>query len=388
MRILIAAAAFSAEMSGVQRHAFNMAQALLRREEIQAVYLVVAPWQRRLAEDFARNADSKLTVCEVAMGNSAIARNVWYYRKLPELARMLDVMIVHLAYPVPVNARAFPCPVAVTLHDLYPCEIPENFGFPKSLVNRRILHQCMNTVDGIACVSETTRERMREYLSARICNKAVCIPNCVLPMPQAIKPGAAALHGEPFLLCMAQHRRNKNIPLLLRGFAQLVRERRIDVQMRLLVVGIDGPETRWIHHVAVEHKLNESVRFLSGLSEAELHWCYANCEALVAPSSTEGFGLPVAEGLLAGCRVVCSEIGAHREIGSEHCHFVDLHGDAENALAEGIVSALDTPRPVAVSFPQLSMDAVGTQYLRFHRRLIEARSVESRSGLRVATRGV
>ena len=387
MKILIAAAAFSTEMSGVQRHAFNAALALLLREEVQAVHLVVAPWQQKLTQSVASAQDRRLMVHAAAMGSSAIARNAWYYRQLPELARKLRADVVHLAYPVPVNARAFPCPVAVTLHDLYPCEIPENFGFPKSLVNRRILRQCLDAVDGIACVSETTRERMREYLPTRLDAKAVCIPNCVLPMPKAVRPEAAVPAGEPFLLCVAQHRRNKNIPLLLRSFARLVRERQIDARMRLLIVGIDGPETERVHRVAAERRLSERVHFLCGLSEAELHWCYANCEVLVAPSSTEGFGLPVAEGLLAGCRVVCSEIGAHREIGGEHCRFVDVRGDAEAALAEAIVTALQTPRPPAVSFPQLSLEAVGAQYMRFYRRLIEAKAIESQSGLGVAVRG-
>ncbi len=35
----------------------------------------------------------------------------------------------------------------------------------------------------------------------------------------------------------------------------------------------------------------------------------------MVPSSMEGFGLPIVEGLVCGSRVVCSDIPAFREIG-------------------------------------------------------------------------
>jgi len=376
MNVLIAVPSCSAEMSGVQRHAFNVARSLLRRKEIQAVHLVVAPWQRGIAEDAARDMDGRFMVRAAEMSNSSMGRNAWYYRRLPVLAGKLGASVVHLAYPVPVNRHVFGCPVMVTLHDMYPYEIPENFRFPKVLANRMILRQCLCAVDGIACVSETTRRRMREYLPARLDAKTVCIPNCVAPMSGPMRPMAAGFRNEPFLLCVAQHRRNKNIPLLVRSFARLLRERKVDARMRLLVVGISGPETEWIRREVSEHGLKERVSLLSGLSEAELHWCYARCDAVVAPSSTEGFGLPVAEGMLAGCRVVCSEIGAHREIGAGHCYFVDLHGDAETALATAIALALDTARPEPASLPQLSAGAIGAQYIQLYQKLVETRAVE------------
>ena len=51
-----------------------------------------------------------------------------------------------------------------------------------------------------------------------------------------------------------------------------------------------------------------AVMLVSGISDAEMQWCYRNCDLLLAPSTIEGFGLPVAEALLAGCRIVCSDI--------------------------------------------------------------------------------
>ena len=43
MRVLLGAATFATSISGVQRHAFNMARVLLNRPEIEQLHIVVAP---------------------------------------------------------------------------------------------------------------------------------------------------------------------------------------------------------------------------------------------------------------------------------------------------------------------------------------------------------
>ena len=85
-----------------------------------------------------------------------------------------------------------------------------------------------------------------------------------------------------------------------------------------------------------------------------MQWCYARCEALAAPSITEGFGLPVAEALLAGCRSSVRIYPAYREVGDGHCRFVTLRKNAEEALAEAIVATLRNQRRRPISLPQFS----------------------------------
>ena len=372
MKIMLAAAAFSSEMSGVQRHGFNVVRCLLAQPEISAVHLVVAPWQRALVQSFHFEGDERLKVHLAPMDHSAVGRNLWYARSLPLLAEQEGVDLVHLSYPAPIQAGAYRCPVAVTLHDLYPYETPGNFGFIKSLFIRLILRRCLHRVDAIACVSQTTRQKLRQHLPSAQ-HKAVCIYNCVTPSRAvADRPPVPGWDQAPFLLCVAQHRRNKNIPFLLRTLVELLKNRRIDHEMKLLIVGIPGPETRRIRRAIASHGLEDRVILLDGLSEAELGWCYANCEALVAPSSTEGFGLPVAEALLAGCRIVCSEIPAFTEVGEGQCRFVALDGDDVQALASAIAETLTQPRPAPIELPQLSMNELGAQYVALYRRLIAA----------------
>lgn len=386
MRVLIAAAAFSSEMSGLQRHAFNVVQCLLQRPEVTAVHLVVAPWQRQLAETASRGSDGRLSTHMADMRQTSIGRNCWYYLRLPEIAAALNIDLVHLSYPMPINSQAFSCPIMVTLHDLYPYEIPLNFGFPKFIFNRLVLQQCLKQVDAIACVSDTTLHRLKQYGPASAQDRAVRIYNCVEPMRPDNSPRAIpGWQGEPFLLCVAQHRRNKNIALLIRSFARLLRLGQIDHTTRLFVVGINGPETPRINRLVSRYALDERVQFFAGLSESQLQWCYANCRALIAPSVTEGFGLPVIEAQLAGCSVVCADIPAHREVGGEHCTFVSLCENPEAELADSIAETLQRPRTKPVSFPQFSAGVLAEQYVTLYQTLINALPLRRRSRFSVSS---
>ena len=371
MKVLIGAASYASNLSGIQRHACNVVRCLLLQQEVSMVHLVIAPWQRKLVETAGIKPDARLSLHIAEMVPSSLSRNFWHYRRLTELAARLKVDLVHLTYPMPVNAAAFSCPTVVTLHDMYPYEIPMNFGFPKFIFNRLALRQCLRNVDAIACVSDITRHRLEQYSSSAVAQKAVRIYNCVEAQPAcATQSPIPDWHGEPFLLCVAQHRRNKNLSLLIQTFDRLLRAQHLASNMKLIIVGIPAQETHTIHRLVSDLSRGKGISFLEGLSEAELQWCYTRCEAVIAPSLTEGFGLPVAEGLLAGCRIVCSDIPAHREVGDGHCRFVALGRDAEINLAEAIVEVLKEPKRTPAVLPQFSAPVLAQQYVSLYRKLI------------------
>ena len=377
MKILIAAASFAANMSGLQRHALNVARCLLPEPEISALHLVIAPWQQSFVQAAGFLQNPRIVTHVAEMDRSSLSRNLWYFRRLPELAAQLGADLVHLSYPMPVDASAFNCPTLVTLHDLYPYEIPMNFGFPKFIFNRIVLQQCLRNVDAIACVSEITLLRLRQYVPTTVWQKAIRIHNCVeAEKIRNPKPPLPGWGSERFLLCVAQHRRNKNIPLLIRTFHRLLRTAQVAPEMKLMIVGIAGPETRGIHRLVLTLGLDGKVCFLEGVSESELQWCYTHCEVVVSPSTVEGFGLPIAEALLAGCRIVCSDIPAFREVGDEQCRFVSLDRNAEEMLAEAIVAALDEPKGPPRSLPQFSAPVLAKQYTSLYRRLIASASFQ------------
>lgn len=370
MRILVAAASFTENMSGIQRHAISLARCLLIRPEIQSVIFVVAPWQEAMMRPVGLAADSRFVTLVAPMARHSTARNFWYYSQLPRLAAQLNADLVHLSYPMPIASAAYCRPTVVTLHDLYPCEIPMNFGFPRFIFNRIVLQHCLRSADAIACVSGATMTRLNQYFPETSW-KATRVYNCVeLDNGTSRKSPVDRCARQPFLLSIAQHRRNKNLSLLVRAYHRLIRSGQVPAETQLLVVGIGGPETRSLHRLVTERDLEGRVHFLEGLTEAELRWCYQQCEALVAPSITEGFGLPVAEGLLNGCRIICSDIPAHREIAENRCTLVPLGGRDEENLAAAVSSALRRPKPQAIALPQFTAPVLAEQYIGLYRQVI------------------
>lgn len=377
MNILIAAVTSNHAMSGVSRHAANLVKGLLTRPDVSSIHLLVAPWEYDYISKSISRPDARLHIHAVHLRPGRLHRNLWYYRTLPSVAEQLHVDIVHIAYPSAFRASAFPCPVVVTLHDLYPYDIPSNFGFPKVIFNRIILQQCLKNASAIACVSESTRFRLGIRMPQAM-SKAVTIFNCVESGPMPVKPPfISAWKDVSFLLCVAQHRRNKNIVTALRAFRQLIVRNEISAKARLVVVGMPGPESADLYRFVRAAHLADRVSFVSGISDAELQWCYRNCELLLAPSTMEGFGLPVIEGLFAGCRIVCSDIPAFREVGGDTCRFVEPGQGAHDAFAREIVASLREPRPAPALLPHLAPGCVSQQYLKLYQMLLAVPGVSS-----------
>lgn len=371
MRILIAAVSAASELSGVQRHAFNVASCLLSLPEIASVDLIIAPWQAHMTAAHAPAEAGRLQVHVEEIRNTVVARNIWFYNRLPSLARSLNVDLVHVCYPVPLQREAFHCPVVVTLHDFYPYEAPRNFGWIKAWLNRRVLQQCLRNADRVACVSDATIAALKMHAAPCIWRKVSRVYNSVglagvgSHQPEGLLPAAV-----PFLLCVAQHRHNKNIGLALRSFHLLLRRRAIDAKTRFLLVGIPGPETPHIQRLIEELGLRGLVILTEGLPDEALLWCYQHCAALVMPSFTEGFGLPAVEAQLAGCAVICSDIPVLREVGGDRCTFVPLVGNAVAAFANALSESLNRPRPEPVLLPQFCTAQIAREYFALYHEML------------------
>jgi len=91
--------------------------------------------------------------------------------------------------------------------------------------------------------------------------------------------------------------------------------------------------------------LSERVVLTGEIDETEKNWWYANCEAFVFPSISEGFGIPVLEAMQFGKPVFSSLFGSLPEIGGD-CAFYWRNFEPESMRAlflEGIKAFNQTP---------------------------------------------
>jgi glycosyltransferase involved in cell wall biosynthesis len=371
MHILIVALHRPIDPTGVCRHAANLARCLSDREEISQITIVIGEWQTQYFEALLGDNLAKVSLISVNIKNSATVRNLWFLFGLPKLAKHFQVDRIHLSFPLPFIRSYFPCSVITTIHDLYPYQFPENFGYQRARFNQIILRYCISQSDGFTCVSNTTLKTLHSYFPHIHKQKIpVAVTYNFVDFTQSEHLPIIDFQEKlqfPFILCVAQHRKNKNIELLIEAFYILISNNSIDPITRLVLVGSPGPETERLQTLIQNRELASSILMLSSINDLELCWLYKNCQLFVIPSSLEGFCIPIIEALSFSCKVVCSNIEIFQEIGSTDCTYFDLTGDAVRNLWQAIHNALVQPNFVGGgAYKRFSKSSVAEQYLDFH----------------------
>jgi glycosyltransferase involved in cell wall biosynthesis len=375
MHILIAALHRPTKPTGVCRHAANLARCLADLPEVTQVTLVTGAWQRHYFETAFGLSSPKIQIIDVAIQNRSSKRNLWFLFGLPKLANQLHPDVVHLAFPLPFWRSRFTCPVVATIHDLYPYECPENFGRVQAIFNRLFLQQCIAQSDGLTCVSQETLKQLNLFFPEICARKTVTVTynsvdfsDTVPQRPELFK----SRNNIQFLLSVGQHRKNKNLHLLIQAFANLLKNRKFKEATELILVGSPGPETEHLQQQIAALQLQPHIRLLASVSDQELCWLYQHCLLYVVASSTEGFCLPLVEALSLGCRVVCSDISILREVAVDDCVYFGLEGDSIENLEQAILETLHAPFRKQVSEDcRFSRITIANQYFQFYSKVME-----------------
>jgi glycosyltransferase involved in cell wall biosynthesis len=374
MHVLIAALHRPTKPTGVCRHAVNLSHCLADTNAVTKVTLVVGEWQRQYFETTFDLDSDKIDVVYIDIKNSSVVRNIWFMWGLPKLADRLRPDLVHLSFPLPFDRSQFPCPVVSTIHDLYPYECPENFGKIQAFFNRLFLKKCIEQSDGVVCVSQTTFDRFNFFFpnhpnleNLTVIYNIVDLDNIEPKIPVFFKK----IENTPFLLTVGQHRKNKNLDLLIDSYALLLETKQIKAATTLIIVGSNGPETENLIRQIRELKLETKVHLLGSIDDRELCWLYQHCKVFAAPSAIEGFCLPLAEAIHLSCQVVCADIPIFREIGSSECIYFDLQRDPIQNLSIAILQALQQPFSFeGTKFSRFSKTVISSKYLYFYSSIL------------------
>jgi glycosyltransferase involved in cell wall biosynthesis len=217
------------------------------------------------------------------------------------------------------------------IHDIIPIAFPE-YVSPGSCARHE---GRMNTVarlgSAIIVNSDYTARSVARYFEAR---QAPAPEIKVIPLGVAdrflrrdkLDPPRAAT---PYFVVVSTIEPRKNMLFLFavwRRLAELLGPK----TPRLVVVGRRGWENENIIDAFERSKsLGPYLVEAADLSDAGLASLLRGAVAMAAPSSVEGFGLPVVEALSLGVPVIASDIAAHREAGGRHAAFIDPIDGAE-----------------------------------------------------------
>lgn len=224
----------------------------------------------------------------------------------------------------------------------------------------------IDAANAIICVSAAERALLLRDFPG-VPEKVSVIPNGTDPRPRAaMSSQTPAPPGEDrLILTIGRLERYKNVDLVIKALQALPEP------ARLVVVG-DGPDRARLESLARTADPNRPVSIAGRISGQELETLLTTAAVVTSASDHEAFGLTLADGLMAGARVVASAIPAHHEIGelagpSAPITFIDPRNTPE--FTASLATALYAGRVSSGSFALPSWPDVAARTRRVYSQL-------------------
>ena len=232
------------------------------------------------------------------------------------------------------------------VHDLIPIEFPEYARPNHDEHHSRRIATVTNLADAIVVTTKATADILAPKLVASDRAPPVLVGLLGLDMPaQSAPPEVDIPH--PYFVCIGTIEPRKNHLLLLKLWRKMALEQGLDAP-HLVIVGRRGWENENIVDMLERcPSIRGKVHEFSRLTDSEVRALIENARALLMPSFSEGFGLPIIEALALGVPVLCSDIPPFVEIGGGVPEFFDpLDGPSWHAALTDY-AAPNSPRRAA-----------------------------------------
>lgn len=235
-----------------------------------------------------------------------------------------------------------PCPVVLTIHDLFFIGYPGQRRVLYDAVMRRLARLYARRAAAIIADSEYSKRAIVDRLGV---NKAKV---AVIPValgaeftPQPLNDAVMLRYGitSPYILYVGNFKPHKNLPRLLRAFSRLPKP--LQGNYQLVLAGGDRIHRPALEGLARTFGVADRVVFPGLIEDADLPVLYSGCALFVLPSIEEGFGLPALEAMACGAAVVTSNRAALPEVVGEAALLVDPEDEA--ALTAAMARVLSTP---------------------------------------------
>ena len=222
-------------------------------------------------------------------------------------------------------------PAVVTVHDLtFLLERERYRGRANAAWATSAVRSATRRARVVLCGSEETRDRIARHL--HVSPDRIVVTPYGVSRPFLSPPVVEPARRGSYLLFAGTLEARKGLDVLETALDLLAREGR---RPELVLAGAAG----WGSEASVDRLLRRpGVRFEPGPSDERLATLYRGALALVHPSRMEGFGLPVAEAMAAGCPVVASDLACVREFALD-APLYSPPGDAP-ALAASLAQVL------------------------------------------------
>jgi glycosyltransferase involved in cell wall biosynthesis len=306
------------ETGGSEIYARRLVPALLESGGLDLVLFASregAPALR--AEPWAGAAELvELPVNAASRGRRVLAEQIL----LPRAVRRARIDLLHNLFTTAPVARS--APQVTTILDLIYKRFPEAHSGIRSLGMSTLAPLSARRSTRIIAISEATKSDVVSFLGidpgrVDVTYLAPGFTEAGDPTPEAELRERHSLGDAPIVLSPSAHRPHKNLERLIDALGAIDRP---------VVLVVPGYATRWEGELAAHIRrrgMDQRVRFLGWLGDADLEGFYESSTCLAFPSLAEGFGLPVLEAMARGLPVACSNATSLPEVAGEAALYFD-----------------------------------------------------------------
>ena len=212
-----------------------------------------------------------------------------YYAKIP--------------YKLKANQR-----LVSTLYDMTPEKHPEYFFLSRFRSPHHRKGEWLDKSDLVISISQSSADDLIYYMpeiehklkvihlstNIRLVNQLCC----------------NQLKGKKYILFVGKRKGYKNAMTIFRALRKLKRH-----SIQPLVVFAGGGEWSKYEQNSIQTSGIKNMVMNISVSNTNLAWLYNHAEAVIVPSLSEGFSLPLIEALMFNTPVFASDIEAHKEVG-------------------------------------------------------------------------
>ena len=209
------------------------------------------------------------------------------------------------------------------VHDLIPLTHPQFCRAGEEAKHLQRLYNCVRAASGVVCNSQATMDGLTSLCRHHgwaMPHTAVALLAPELPEPTS---GAAPLDG-PYFVFVSTIEPRKNHLMILQLWEKLVRQMG-DAAPKLVIIGQRGWDYEQVTALLENSALLQGVVLeVSRCSDTEMVSYLRHSRALLFPSFTEGYGMPVVEALTLGVPVIASDLAVFREFASHVPDYIDV----------------------------------------------------------------
>ena len=310
MKWIVDATPLCYPLTGIGHYVRGMLQALSSIRPGWEFHLV-APYAP-LIDDTAPNIFWDPRTSRARKRRRAGWRAFWYDIELPRAVRNLGGADAFWAADGLVPWALGDIRVALSVYDFVPERFPRTMNwFPRTYRRMNARHWIPRAKWRLP-ISKATADEMIQIYGAPA--DAVIHPGIDKIFFDAITTAATTECSVDYVLAVGTLEPRKNLAAMVFAIESLVDSGHWPVGLELHLVGGRGWQDGDLLRSVRRLEAAGIARRLGYVARENLPSIMRNARALLMPSLYEGFGMPVAEALAAGCPVICSDIPSFREI--------------------------------------------------------------------------